>query len=312
MIKQRQPRRSQIRPIRAGDPARDLATGEGQAAAAGPDGGFWRDLHHHAMTAGWLQFFLAIASVFVFLNLVFALLYAAGDAPVANAAPGDFKALFFFSVETMGTVGYGEMHPQTTYGHAVASVELFVGACSLALVTGLIFARFSRPRARFIFAANPVVAPHDGAKTLMLRVANARRNIITNASAKLWLVRDEPTAEGSIFRRFHRLRLERDENPVFVYTWTIMHVIDETSPMHRSRPEDIVSSDADFIVTVSGLDERSTEFLHARKGYSAKQLLVDRDYVDIVQRDAKGAIWIDYAKFHDTREVAPASSSNAH
>ena len=286
--------------------------GEGQAFAQGPSGGFWRDLYHHAMTASWLQFFLAIASVFVFLNLAFALLYAAGEAPVANAAPGDFEALFFFSIETMGTVGYGDMHPQTTYGHAVASAELFVGACSLALVTGLIFARFSRPRARFIFAANPVVAPHDGATTLMLRVANARRNIITNASAKLWLVRDEPTAEGSTFRRFHRLRLERDENPVFVYTWTIMHALDETSPMHGLRPADIFSSDAEFIVSVSGLDERSTEYLRARKGYRAQQILFDRDYVDIMRKDADGATWIDYARFHDTRDVAQASSNDAH
>ncbi|HEY8161166.1 MAG TPA: ion channel [Methylocystis sp.] len=308
MIKLRLPHRPRVDSIRLADPAR----GERQPGAEGPGSGLWLDIHHHAMAASWPQFFLAVASVFLLSNLVFALLYAAGDAPIANVAPGDFKALFFFSVETMGTVGYGDMHPQTTYGHAVASVEIFAGASSLAVMTGLIFARFSRPRARLIFAANPVVAAHNGASTLMLRIANARRNMITNANAKLWIVRDEPTVEGFTFRRFHRLRLVRDENPIFVYTWTIMHVIDETSPINGLRFEDIVSSEASFVITVSGLDERSSEFLHARRGYGADELLFDHEYVDIVQRDADGATWIDYSKFHDTREVTPARSSDSH
>jgi inward rectifier potassium channel len=309
MVKLRLPRLSRVNPIRSDEPTR--SSEEWQAITESPEDAFWLDLHHHAMTASWPRFFLAVACVFVIFNLVFASLYTAGDAPIANAAPGDFGALFFFSVETMGTVGYGDMHPQTGYGHLIASVEIFTGACSLAVVTGVIFARFSRPRARLVFAANPVVAPHDGARTLMLRVANARRNMITNASARLWVVRDEPTAEGSIFRRFHRLRLEHDDNPVFIYTWTIMHVIDETSPLHGSHFEDLAASDASLVVTVSGLDETSSEFLHARRGYAAKQLLFDRDYVDIVQRDADGGAWIDYSKFHDTRDVTGAWSSEA-
>ncbi|MGJ0506569.1 MAG: ion channel [Methylocystis sp.] len=244
-------------------------------------------------------------------NLIFAALYAMGERPIANAAPGDFGALFFFSVETMGTVGYGDMHPQTDYAHLIASAEIFTGACSLAVVTGVIFARFSRPRARLVFAANPVIAPHDGARTLMLRVANARRNMINNASAKLWVVRDERTAEGSIFRRFHRLRLERDDNPVFIYTWTIMHVIDDTSPLYGGHIDDLVTSGTSFVVTVSGLDETSSEFLQARKGYQARQVLFGHDYVDIVQRDTGSSTWIDYSKFHLTREVGDSFSSEA-
>ncbi|MBI3274840.1 MAG: hypothetical protein HYZ60_02575, partial [Methylocystis sp.] len=241
---------------------------------------------------------------FIFVNVVFALLYSLGHESIAHARPGNILDLFFFSVETIGAVGYGEMHPQTAYGHVVATIEIFVGVCSLAVMAGLIFARFSRPRARLIFAQNPVIVSHDGAKTLMIRIANARHNSITNARAKLWIVRDERTTEGSVFRRFRQLDLARDENPVFALSWTIMHVIDEASPLYGWRAEDIASSDATFVITLDGLDETSSQFVHARQGYFAQEIVIDRDYVDIIQVDDSGMMKIDYTKFHDTKPAA--------
>jgi inward rectifier potassium channel len=123
---------------------------------------FWSDLYHHSMTVPWPVFFGFAAALFVAINAVFGLLYSLGHEPIANAAGNGPLAYFYFSVETLATVGYGDMHPQSNYGHLVATIEIFTGMCFLAVMTGLIFARFSRPRARFIFANNAVITPTKG------------------------------------------------------------------------------------------------------------------------------------------------------
>ena len=156
----------------------------------GAPGGFWTDLYHRSMTVYWPVFFGSAALIFIALNAIFGLLYWLGKEPIANVSP-DLPlplSLFYFSIETLATVGYGDMHPQTNYGHLVATVEIFTGMSFLAVMTGLIFARFSRPRARFVFAEHPVVTVHQGQPTLMMRVANARNNTISQANARLWLV----------------------------------------------------------------------------------------------------------------------------
>ena len=140
-------------------------------------------------------------------------------------------SLFYFSIETLATVGYGDMHPQTNYGHLVATIEIFTGMSFLAVMTGLIFARFSRPRARFVFAEHPVVGLHQGRPTLMIRVANARNNTISQATARLWLFLVENTSEGTQLRRYYELELERQEHPMFTLSWTLFHVIDDSSPL---------------------------------------------------------------------------------
>jgi inward rectifier potassium channel len=138
--------------------------------------GFWTDLYHRAMTVSWPAFFATAALIFIALNALFAVLYSLGNRPIANVAGQGILDLFYFSIETLATVGYGDMHPQTNYGHFVATVEIFTGMSFLAVMTGLIFARFSRPRARFVFADHPVVTMHEGHPTLMIRLANARHN----------------------------------------------------------------------------------------------------------------------------------------
>ena len=148
------------------------------------------------MTVYWPVFFGTAAAIFIILNTLFAFLYWLGDEPIANVAGNEPLGLFYFSIETLATVGYGDMHPQTHYGHFIATVEIFTGMCFLAVMTGLIFARFSRPRARFIFAQYAVVTGHQGQPTLMIRIANARNNTISQATARLWLIRMETTVEG--------------------------------------------------------------------------------------------------------------------
>jgi inward rectifier potassium channel len=285
---------------------RRLRLGDRDAIAHGLPTPFWGDLHHHAVTARWSSFFVVAALVFVLFNLAFATLYLLGDDPVANARPGRFLDYFFFSIETFATVGYGDMHPRTAYGHAVAAVGAFVGVCALAVTTGLIFARFTRPRARVLFANAAVVAPFNGAPTLMIRFANARHNVIVDASAKLWLVRSETSAEGVFYRRFLRLPLTRDESPMFALSWTIMHVLDESSPLAGSSAADFAASDESLIVMFEGHDETASQTLRARRNYPLADVLYGQEYDDVITLDADGRVTIDYGRFHDAHAARTA------
>jgi inward rectifier potassium channel len=261
--------------------------------------GFWTDLYYRSMTVSWPGFFAAAALIFLVLNGGFALIYSLGDQPIANAAPQRFLDLMYFSIETLATVGYGDMHPQTDYGHLVATIEIFTGMSFLAVMTGLVFSRFSRPRARFVFADYPVVTLHEGQPTLMIRVANARHNIISGATARLWIVRKEQSAEGENFRRYYELQLRRNENPVFALTWTLFHGIDVHSPLSGMSSGDLAQADALLVLTVSGLDDNSSQQLNARQTYSHDQIRWQHRYVDISSNSAQGRLLLDYRKFHD-------------
>jgi inward rectifier potassium channel len=287
---QRKPRNSKPHVVRIGN--REIIT-QGLPSVLGTD------LYHRSMTVSWWAFFASAALIFIVLNSAFAFLYFLGDQPIANVGPDSFAGLFYFSIETLATVGYGDMHPQTHYGHFIATIEIFTGMSFLAVMTGLIFARFSRPRARFLFAQHPIVTMHDGKPMLMIRVANARHNMLSGASAALWLIRTERDADGRMFRRFHQLELLRRENPVFALSWTIFHVLDESSPLFGLQPEDLVQGDAVLALTVGGLDDNSSQQLHARKSYSQADIRWQHRYADITALAADGRLVIDYEKFHD-------------
>src|SRR5689334_16487740 len=191
--------------------ARVVRLGGREFIAEGLNLNFWADISHRCMTASWPAFIGGAAVVFVAFNAFFAFFYWIGDQPISNVPGGAYIDYLYFSIETLSTAGYGDMHPQTHYGHFVATVELFTGIFSMSLMTGLIFARFSRPHARLLFAVHPVISSHDGKPTLMIRFANERHNIIGNASARLWLLKNEMSLEGQSFRRFYELRLVRNE-----------------------------------------------------------------------------------------------------
>ena len=263
------------------------------------DQGFWTDLYHRSMTVYWPVFFGSAALIFVLLNAGFAILYLFGAEPVANVPPNSLLDLFYFSIETLATVGYGDMHPQTEYGHFIATVEIFTGMCFLAVLTGLVFARFSRPRARFVFADYPVVASRAGGPTLMVRMANARHNTISRATARLWIIRAERTVEGDQLRRFYELKLERGEHPMFVLSWTLFHTIDKDSPLYQTTPAELEQSDAMLVLNVSGLDDSSAQQLYARHVYPWYDIRWKHRYRDITSISRKGRFLLDYTKFHD-------------
>jgi inward rectifier potassium channel len=262
---------------------------------------FWSDLYHRSMTVHWPAFFGSAALIFIVLNAVFAFVFWLGDQPIANVSP-DLPlpfSLFYFSIETLATVGYGDMHPQSNYGHIVATVEIFTGMTFLAVMTGLIFARFSRPRARFVFARHPVVGSHEGHQTLMIRVANARHNTISQATARLWLIRLENTKEREQFRRYYELKLERREHPMFSLSWTLLHVIDKTSALHGVTAEEFADAEGALILNLGGVDDNSAQRLYARQIYSRKDIRWQHRYADITSISDDGRLVLDYGKFHD-------------
>jgi inward rectifier potassium channel len=252
------------------------------------------------MTVYWPVFFGSAALIFVLLNAIFALFYSFGNQPIANVTGERYLDLFYFSIETLATVGYGDMHPQTEYGHLIATIEIFTGMCFLAVLTGLVFARFSRPRARFVFATHAVVTTHEGRPTLMVRTANARHNTISRATARLWLIRAERTKEGDQLRRFYELKLERSEHPMFVLSWMLFHYIDKDSPLHGVTESELADGDALFVLNVSGLDDSSAQQLYARHIYASRDVHWHHRYVDITSISPQGRFLLDYRKFNDT------------
>ena len=264
---------------------------------------FWADISHRCMTASWPAFIGGAAFVFVAFNAAFAVLYWIGDDPIANVPHRAYIDYLYFSIETLSTAGYGDMHPQTHYGHFVAAVELFTGIFSMSVMTGLIFARFSRPSARLLFANNPVISSYEGALTLMVRFANERHNIIGNATARLWMFKNVVTAEGQEVRRFFELPLMRNESPALALSWTLYHVIDAQSPLSGLTAADFDGSDLTLIVVVSGYDVVAAQTVHARKSYEHGDIRFGHRYVDVLDTSEDGRIRIDYGRFHDTYEA---------
>ena len=264
---------------------------------------FWSDLYHRAMTVGIWQFLLGALALFIINNIVFALLFSFEPTSIANVPEPRILYLFFFSLENFTTVGFGDMHPQSIYGHTVASIEGFASLLQTAALTGLIFAKFSQPRARIKFAANPVVSNHDGKPTLMIRVANSRQNFLSDATAELWILRLETTKEGGKFRKFHQLPLERNQNPTFVLSWTLFHTISKTSLLYGLTLEDLEKQQAQFILTIKGIDANSAQELRARKNYGFADIIWNSRYTDILSPSENGGVILDYQKFDLTEKV---------
>jgi inward rectifier potassium channel len=293
MLKSRNDRIAKARVVRFGD--REIVT-EGLHLS------FWADVSHRCMTASWPSFIGGAVLVFITFNAVFAVFYWIGNQPISNVPGGAYIDYLYFSIETLSTAGYGDMHPQTHYGHFVAAVELFTGIFSMSLMTGLIFARFSRPNARLLFADNPFISSHDGKPTLMLRLANERHNIISNATAKLWLFKNIVSMEGETLRRFYELPLTKDQNPGLALSWTLYHVLDENSPLYQTNADDLEASKASFVVVVTGYDVVAAQTVHARKPYDHGDILFGHRYADILDTSDDGRLRVDYSRFHDTLE----------
>jgi inward rectifier potassium channel len=273
--------------------------GAGGVVRSGVSPHRFRDVYHSALNAPWSLLLAGFAAFYVVLNALFALAYVAGGDDIANARAGSFVDAFFFSVQTMATIGYGGLAPRTLYANILVAIEAFLGVLSFALATGLFFAKFSRPTARVLFSRVAVVAPRDGVRSLMLRMANERANQILEAQVHLALARTETTIEGERVRRLYDLQLLRTRTPLFVLTWTVIHPIDERSPLFGATPESLREAEGEIIVSVMGVDETFSQTIHARYSYLADEIAWDARFADIMSRLPDGRRLVDYTRFHD-------------
>ena len=287
---------------------RRVRIGQREIITEGIRGGVFHDLFHYFMTVSWPRLFATFAAFFLVFDTLFGFFYYLVPGCIANLNPPGFAGAFFFSVETLATVGYGDMHPQTIYGHSVAMIEIFVGLMSLALITGLMFARFSRPRARFIFTKNLVIRPINGCTTLLIRAANLRQNVVQDASARLYMLRDEVTQEGYRIRRVIDLPLIRSQHPMFVLGWTLMHAIDASSPLISETAETLEKSASAFVLSVTGTDESTGQTLTARAQYSYHDIRWDATFRDIIEEAPDGTMHLDYTKFDEVQALSGAES----
>ncbi len=259
----------------------------------------WGDLYHLLLTISWLKFFALVSLGYLVTNTLFALAYLAGGDAIENARHGNFLDAFFFSVQTMATIGYGAMYPKTAYANTLVVIEALLGLLGVAMATGLMFARFSIPKARMLFSRVAVIVPYNDVPTLMFRVANERKNLVLEAQINITLVRSEITKEGEEMRRFYDLLLVRSHSPLFALSWTVMHTIDESSPLYGLSSQDMVEDNMELLVTLTGLDETVSQIIHARYSYISEEILWNMRFVDILSKTQDGRRCIDYSRFHD-------------
>lgn len=248
----------------------------------------WRDPYHAALTVGWTAFLGAVIVALTAVNLFFAVLYVAQPGGLQNAHPGSFRDAFFFSVETFATVGYGEMYPAKDYTHWVATVEILTGMAFTAIVTGLTFVRFSKPRARIIYAEHAVVARYNGRPALMIRFGNGRMNSLTETVVHLSVLTREVTQEGQNFRRVQALPLANDHFAVFALTLTVMHVIDEDSPLNGMDAEAMTAGELRFFLSIKARDPALGSAVYDMRGYGADKVRFGARYADTIGTDERG------------------------
>jgi inward rectifier potassium channel len=264
----------------------------------------WHDLYHSLLTLSWWEFLLGSLGLYLVVNALFGALYLIQPGSIANARPGAFLDAFFFSVQTFATVGYGQMYPATTYANWVMTFESYFGLISVAVGTGMVFARISRPTARVIFSNVAVIAMHDGQPTLMIRMGNERTTQIVDATVTLSALRGRRSKEGHFMWRFHDLKLVRARTPVFSISFTAMHIIDEHSPLFGLTGEAMAAEDLELLVTVTGLEESLGSTVHASMSYEAKAVLPGQRYIDVVGQTGDGRWGVDFGKF-DLTEPDP-------
>ena len=264
------------------------------------------DIYHFLMEASWSRLLVFIGAMYLGTNALFAGLYVLAGDSINGAEPGSFADAFFFSVQTLSTVGYGVMAPKGVLGSTLVTFEAFIGLLGMAMASGLMFSKFARPTARVIFSSKMVVSTRDGKPCLVLRMANGRGNEIVEATLRISVLKPEVTAEGEKLRRFHDLVLTRSQTPLFTLTWLVIHVIDEQSPLFGETEASLREKNVRFIVTLTGIDSTFAQTVHARTSYFAGDVVWGGRFVDVTSQLPDGRLQVDYTKFHDV-VVEPTS-----
>ena len=256
------------------------------------------NFYHWLLGTSWTSFLLLVVFVYLGTNLLFAFGYlACGEGAITNAEPGSLLDVFFFSVQTMATIGYGRMTPVGSWPNAIVTFEAFFGIVYSALTTGLAFARFTRPTAGVRFSEVAVVGSHDGVKTLKFRVANDRSSHIVEAQLRLWLIAESMTSEGERYRRSVELQLHRSESPVFSLTWTAMHSVDENSALKEYLGNPDIEQQWHLLITFTGYHESLANQVYARHVYLPRNVQENATFIDIVTVLPDGGRVIDLTNF---------------
>ena len=276
----------------------------------------WRDslnAYYLMLTIPWWAFFALLAAAFIIVNLGFAALYAlAGPGGLRGdegASGGPFIRDFFFSVHTLATIGYGNVSPASLTTNVIVMVEAFLGLLGVALSTGLLFARFARPTTRVLFSRQALIAPYQGGSAFMCRVVNGQRTQVIDLEAQVTISRLEQNGERRV-RRFHPLTLERRRVTFLPLSWTIVHPIDEASPLWGLSQTELLASDAEFDVVLHGLDDRLFQTVHARSSYKADEVAWGRRYAGMFVRGSRGVVAVDVRRLH-LHEPAPLPEREA-
>lgn len=260
------------------------------------------DLYHVLLRSPWSVTLLIISGLVLAVNVLFALVFL-GVGGVANARPGSFADAFFFSVQTMGTIGYGAMYPVSLAANLTVTAESIVALLLAAIATGLVFSKFAVPTARLEFARSAVFYRFDGVPTLAIRLANTRGNFIVEAKVRVTLTRAETSLEGTFLYKMYDLRLLRDRSPALGRGWTVLHPIDADSPLRGVSAESVRGQDLEVAVSVTGIDGTSLQTVHGSHLYLPEDLRFGTRFADMLSPKPDGRVQLDYAKLH---QVTPA------
>jgi inward rectifier potassium channel len=264
---------------------------------------YFRDPYHLVLTIPWIGFLAIVVGFDLFLNTIFAVLYLLDANAIAGVKEVGFLEAFFFSVQTLASIGYGVMNPQTLYANLLVTLESIASLMLFALITGIAFTRFAKSSSRVMFSRVATIHNYNGIPTLMFRTANERRNNILEAQLRVYLMIDEVTEEGERMRRLHELKLVRDRSPAFLLSWTVMHTIDQSSPLCGLSMETMERLHAQILVSLTGVDETIEGTIHARHIYAARTLMFDRRFVDVIHMGNDGHRYLDYTHFHETAPI---------
>jgi len=308
--------------VPAAAPPHDLGLGRVLAEQSGErflnkDGSFnvqrqgmgWQSISVYGslLTTPWSVFFLAMGGLYLTLNALFGLAYfwlgagALSEEPLSGMP--HYLACFFFSVQTFGTIGYGHVYPLTEAANLVVTAEAFISLLGVALATGVLFARFSRPQSRILFSHHAVVAPFQGGQALMFRLVNGRRSQLMNARIEAVHTQFEVMADGRRVRRFTALTLERAQVTLLPLAWTIVHPITPQSPYWQISPQQLAESDAEIMVIFNATDEAVQQTIHARSSYKPHELRWNERFADLYRRTPRGELYVDVEKLHDTERA---------
>lgn len=280
-----------------GDPNADY-----QIRVIGDRPSILRDFYHLLLKRSWWVTLAAISGVMLAANAVFALAFLLVGG-VAHAQPGSFRDAFFFSVETMGTIGYGSMYPESIGANLVMVVESITGLTLLALVTGLVFAKFSRSTARMVFSRRAVISVLNGVPTLMFRLGNQRGNQIVDAQLRVVMIRTERLPDGSAFYRMLDLPLTRQRALSLSRSWNALHLIDGASPLSGETADSLIAKEIELQVLVVGLDDITMQTVHAQHRYYAKDILWGHKLADVLSETSDGHLLLDLRRFHEVEPV---------